>query len=134
MSDEPRDKTAGQSTAMEKIRQSHGGALNAGGTRGNKGGRPPSKLRAMCRKMAGSRLQVLGQISSKKSKASDADKIRAVDVLLKYGVGGSAINVADLRRALHEMSELAHEMFPKDQADAFLTACGPIFQRAITGA
>ncbi len=133
MSDEqrpPERKTTAKTTGVAKVKQSHGGALNRGGTPGNRGGpgRPPSRLRAICRRMAGTRLQVLGQISSKKSKSKDSDKIKAIDVLLKYGMDRS-ISIADLRVALHEMSELAYEMFPKDQADAFLAACGPIYKR-----
>jgi hypothetical protein len=36
-------KTTGATTAIAKIPQPHGGALNAGGTPGNKGGRPPDE-------------------------------------------------------------------------------------------
>jgi hypothetical protein len=124
-------KTTAKTTETETgamVRQSHGGALRNGGTNRGGPGRPPSKLRAICRKMAGTRLQVLGEISSKKSNAKNADKIRAIDVLLRYGMDRS-IDIADVRDALHEMSELAYEMLPKEQADAFLAACGPIFKR-----
>lgn len=87
-------------------KQEGGGALRTGNP-GNRGGpgRPPSRLRALCRRLAGPRLQVLGQISSKKSKSKDSDKIKAIDVLLKYGMDRS-ISVADLRGALDEQRQI----------------------------
>ena len=47
-----------------KVPQPHGGALNAGGTPGNRGGvgRPPSEVRRMAREMFEARLPVLEQI------------------------------------------------------------------------
>jgi hypothetical protein len=45
------EPTTVQETKLAKIPQPHGGALNAGGTPGNRGGRghPPSELRALAR-------------------------------------------------------------------------------------
>ena len=110
------------------VTQPHGGALRNGGTNRGGPGRPPAKLRAQLRRMANTRIQVLASISHKRSTAKDADKIRAIDVMLRYGMDRQ-ISVADLRQALRDMSELAYEMFDKDQADAFLRACGPIFKQ-----
>lgn len=46
-------ETTGQSTAVTKISQPHGGALNSGGTPGNKGGpgRPPGIIRDKFREL-----------------------------------------------------------------------------------
>lgn len=119
-----------KTAAVAKVPQPHGGALNRGGTPGNRGGpgRPPAKLRAQLRRIAATRIPVLASISHRRSTAKDADKIRAIDVILKYGLDRN-ISVADLRHALRDMSELAYQMFDKEQADAFLQACGPIFKQ-----
>jgi hypothetical protein len=52
---QPRPKeTADGTTAIEKVPQPHGGALNRGGTPGNKGGRPPDEFKAIMRELASS--------------------------------------------------------------------------------
>jgi hypothetical protein len=121
------DKTTGDSTAPAKVPQPHGGAINRGGTRGNKGGRPPSKLRAICRKMAGPRLPILGKIAKDETESA-ADRIRAIDTLMKYGLD-RAISVADLRECLRQQSEIAYEYLPKEQADELLARFRPVWSR-----
>ena len=128
MSTPPEGKTPGKTPAVRV--QSHGGALRTGNV-GNRGGpgRPPSKLRSICRQMAGRRLSILGEISSKKSKASNADKIRAVDVLLRYGMGDGSINVADVRSCLREQSEILYERLDADTANALNAAFREIWAK-----
>ena len=48
-----------------KVLQPHGGALNSGGTPGNRGGigRPPSEVRRLAREIFAARLSVLDQIA-----------------------------------------------------------------------
>lgn len=54
-----RPKTTVESTAIVKVPQPHGGALNAGGTPGNAGGgRPKDEFKALCREMASGELTV----------------------------------------------------------------------------
>ena len=47
-------QTTEQTTAPTKIPQPHGGALNSGGTPGNKGGRPLNEFKARMRELADS--------------------------------------------------------------------------------
>lgn len=114
------DKTTGA-----LVKQPHGGALRNGGTNRGGPGRPPSKLRAICRKMAGSRIHILGKIS-KDPDAKDADKIRAIDVLLKHGLDRS-VSIADIRECLRQQSELAYEVLPREMADEFLAQARDIW-------
>lgn len=78
-----RPKTTAPSTAVAKVPQAHGGALNQGGTPGNKGGRPPSAIRAAFRLSLAKRRSVLTKIADSDA-SSDSDRIRAVDTLGKY--------------------------------------------------
>lgn len=91
MTDEPNRGDVGNSgtvSGVTKIKQPHGGALNSGGKPGNKGGpgRPPSALRAKLREAAWRRIDVLRQIADD-PKATQNDRMKAVDLMLKYGVG-----------------------------------------------
>jgi hypothetical protein len=47
----PPPKTTGETTGIAKIPQPHGGALNAGGTPGNKGGRPRNEFIEWCEEL-----------------------------------------------------------------------------------
>jgi len=42
----------GENNGIEKVEQPHGGALNSGGTPGNKGGRPPNLFKEAMRALA----------------------------------------------------------------------------------
>jgi hypothetical protein len=70
------------------VPQSHGGALLTGGVRGHAGGpgRPPSALRERLRGSFAQRVAVLETIADDPG-ADSQDRIRAVDVLAKYGLG-----------------------------------------------
>lgn len=88
-----------------KIPQPHGGALYAGGVPGHRGGpgRPPSMLRELLRGSFAERLAVLeaiadgqpivrvrlpdGSESETVVSASPADRLRALDLMAKYGLG-----------------------------------------------
>ena len=73
---------------IRKIPQPHGGALNSGGTPGNKGGpgASPSELRARLRGSVEERVKIIEEILDDPD-TSTSDRIRCVDVLLKYGLG-----------------------------------------------
>lgn len=80
-------KTTGVSTAIPKIPQPHGGALNAGGTPGNKGGtgRPPSEVRkAFLAALEGGPEALVAIIQSPTSR--DADRIAAIAAAAKIGL------------------------------------------------
>lgn len=70
------------------VPQEHGGALLRGSNWGNKGskGPPTSELRARMRTDVGHNYQVAVDILQD-TKASNADRLRALDLLLKYSVG-----------------------------------------------
>ena len=89
----------------ELVPQAHGGALLAGGKPGNKGGgRTPNELRALFREPLAKLLPVVEQIAEAKdvqevtcphcekklevvSWLKAGDKLKAVDLLGKYGLG-----------------------------------------------
>lgn len=68
--------------------QPHGGALFHGGVPGHRGGtgRPPSAIRERCRGGFDRRIKVLEEIADDPSLPT-RDRIRAIDVLGKYGLG-----------------------------------------------
>jgi hypothetical protein len=118
---ETTERPSAPGTAVAKVRQPHGGALNAGGTPGNKGGRPPSAIRQACR---GDFDQLRGKLVTiaRSRKALDRDRIRAIDVLGKYGLGEQQFAASDVRYALEQTTETIREMLPPAQAEALLSA------------
>jgi hypothetical protein len=78
-------ETTGETTAPTKILQLHGGALNAGGTKGNRGGgRPPEEVRQACRDGFFEHLpKALAVLKSRKS--TNVERLKALDLLGKYG-------------------------------------------------
>ncbi len=81
-------KTPATKPKPELLPQPHGGALRGGGKPGNRGGtgRPPSVIRERCRGSFEDRIVVLEEIADN-PKASASDRIRALDLLGKYGLG-----------------------------------------------
>ena len=91
-----RKKVVVKTTAktMALVPQSHGGALNPGGTLGNRGGtgRPPDLIRQRCREAFDKRIPILEKIADDKvRKGSEQprvrDRIMALDALAKHGFG-----------------------------------------------
>lgn len=98
-------KTAGKSAGPDLVPQPHGGALLSGGVPGNKGGtgRPPSAIRRELRETFADLISHLQRIAAGEvvekvvmpggeeteimRSASVADRIRAMDLLAKYGLG-----------------------------------------------
>ncbi len=68
--------------------QAHGGALYRGGVPGHRGGsgRPPSAIRERCRGGFDRRIKVLEEIADDPT-IPTRDRIRAIDLLGKYGLG-----------------------------------------------
>src|SRR5688500_5267785 len=58
--------TANNTSVPTKVSQPHGGALNSGGTPGNRGGlgRPPSEVRRLAREAFAERLPTLARIAA----------------------------------------------------------------------
>lgn len=99
-------RDTGQPTAPELIPQAHGGALYSGGTPGNRGGK--GRLRSEIQEelrgpLTQTMLKVIQEVADAprtrwvkcecgneievKPPAADADRLRAADIVLKYGTG-----------------------------------------------
>lgn len=83
-------KPSAKSSGRTPVPQPHGGALvpGAGGGRQPRSGRPPSAVKAACRESLGDCIEILGKIADDKT-ARASDRIRAIDVMAKYGLGGN---------------------------------------------
>ena len=109
---------SGELTQAELVQQQHGGALRVGNP-GNRGGpgRPPSALRERLRGSLDERVAVLEEIADNPD-ASDRDRIKAVDILGKYGLGTvREVTVEDVREKLRTTLELLRQELDEDQAD-----------------
>ena len=113
MSDKAKRKQpAGKTTDVTTVEQPHGGALKSGGTPGNAGGlgRPPSAIRTYCRGSFEQRIPILEAIADGVIEAGPKERIRAIDVLAKYGgVDKIAITEAEQPVAPKSGRELAAE-------------------------
>lgn len=83
-----RKKTAAKTADTKLVRQAHGGALLPGGKPGNRGGAGalPSEVRAQLRGSAVQRIGILEQIIDN-PKSTNADRLRAIDIELRYSLG-----------------------------------------------
>lgn len=86
------------------------GALLAGGVPGNRGGtgRPPSVIRERLRGSFDERVKILEQIADD-PKATAADRIKAVDMLAKYGLGTQQEVVGDPEKPQELRVRFVHE-------------------------
>ena len=88
-------------TVPPLVRQPHGGALRTAGTPGNRGGAGavPSELRARLRGSAGERVAIAEDIADDPD-ATNSDRLRALDLLFKYGLGAAeedkVVNIGQL--------------------------------------
>ncbi|MEO8683010.1 MAG: hypothetical protein ABI665_28450 [Vicinamibacterales bacterium] len=118
-----RHKTTAQSTAVAKIPQPHGGALNAGGTPGNNGGRPPSVVRQRARGGFYDRIPTLEKIADS-GRTGDADRIRAISVLGTIGMG-SSMTADDVRERLRLTLAAIRRELSSEDAERVLIAIRP---------
>ncbi len=105
------------------VRQPHGGAILGGGLPGHVGGggRPSSVLRERLRGSFQDRVKVLEEIADD-SKADPQDRIRAIDVLARYGLGVTReLSVDEVRDRLRETVALIRRVLPPEQATEILT-------------
>lgn len=66
---------------------------------------------------------MLRKIARRKT-SKNADRIRAIDVLGKYGMDAT-VRVADVKHALRETQRELYDFLPRDQADALLAKIRP---------
>lgn len=110
------------------VKQPHGGALYAGGVPGNRGGgRPPSAVRQLARLEFEKRIPTLAKLADDKAQKT-RDRIRAVDVLGKYGLGQArGLDEEEFEEVVLRMAEAVQlrtraSSLPSSEADAFLEA------------
>lgn len=80
----------GENYGIAKVPQPHGGALNSGGTPGNKGGtgRPSDRVVAACTQLAEDGVSMLREIvEAPDEQASKDTKIRAWKAAAEIGIG-----------------------------------------------
>jgi hypothetical protein len=120
------------------VPQAHGGALLTGGLPGNAGGRPPSALREAMRTALSARLGVLQDIADGRAirrvkvgaegeetelwvSPDPGDRIRALDVLAKYGLGAATdVTVDQVRERLGRTVEVIRRRLPAELSAAIL--------------
>ena len=130
MSDRANGKTAVKTavaqvrrgTTPDRIPQPHGGALLSGGLPGNRGGigRPPSALRERLRGSFDERVGVLEQIADDQA-ADPQDRIRALEVMGKYGLGPvRELTVDEVRDRLRETVATIQRSLPQAKASEIL--------------
>lgn len=80
-------KTTAKTTAVGAlVPQPNGGALRNGGTNAGGTGRPSSELRRRLKEAGADRIKVLEEIADSKE-VKESDRIKAIDMMLKYGLG-----------------------------------------------
>lgn len=138
-----RDRSADRKTAAKtavagrgdptptRILQAHGGALLAGGAPGNPGGpgRPPTALRERLRGSLEQRVQVLEEIADD-PEADSRDRIRAIDVLAKYGLGTlRELSVEDVRDRLRQTIAIVRGNLPPERVPVVLMELREVWTR-----
>lgn len=114
-------KKSGEKSGVALVPQPHGGAIRRGSQAGNTPGtgRPPSEVSARALGSFDQRIPVLEGIADN-PEAADADRIKAVDKLGKYGFG-EGISRADVRAALSDTVDAIRRAVDPDTADELLT-------------
>ena len=122
-------KSAARKKAIGKkpplVEQPHGGALYRAGVPGNRGGgRPPSAVRRLARLEFEKRIPTLAELADSKTERT-RDRIRAIDVLGKYGLGQArGLDEEEFEAVVLELAGAVQRRLvgalPPAQADAVL--------------
>lgn len=112
-------KTSGETSGPELQPQPHGGALLDGGVHGHRGagGRPPSAIRQHCRGSFDQRVAVLEKIADD-DRATVTDRLRAIDMLGKYGLGTRFDITSDDEKVDRNIDDLFVRIHTKSADDA----------------
>ena len=117
----PRKQKPSKTTALAKRPQPHGGALNAGGTPGNRGGpgRPAEIVKARARNSFYVRIPVLEKVADD-PRSKPRDRINAVDKLGKYGLAQARelVITTDNARAFFDCISAAIREIVPDHVEA----------------
>jgi hypothetical protein len=116
----PEEKSVEKSVAT-MMPARNGGALRKGSAKGNTPGtgRPPSALRAIAREGFAETLPIVKRIA-KSRKAKDADRIRAADVLGKYGMS-TPVTIDDVRERIRQQNDEIREYLSAEQAETLIS-------------
>lgn len=124
-------RTAGDSGKEPgKIPQPHGGALYAGGVPGNRGGgRQPAAIRALFRDAAADRIALLREIADGKVEdASTQDRLRALEILAKYGMGVvKEVSAENVRERVSLTLDVIRARCSPEQATAIINELKPVW-------
>ena len=106
------------------VKPSHGRGMIRRGSRPGEVvpgiGRPPSAIRERLRGSFDERVAVLEDIADSNAE-STADRIRAIDLLAKYGLGTlKEISTEDVAGRLRETIAIIRRRLPKTEAEALL--------------
>lgn len=107
------------------VPQPHGGALRRGGKPGNLGGRPANAIR---RRLRGSFAQRLDTLKDIADNGETGEKLKALDLMAKYGLGTvKELTVDDVRERVAKTVEVIREHLG-EQADALLVKLEPVWR------
>lgn len=116
----------GEKSRRTPIPQPHGGALVPGAGRGPQpgapnAGRPPAAVRALLRESFAARLPLAEAIADN-HKLSPADRLRALDLLARYGLGTTReISVEDVKERLSATVAAVRALVPAPYAEPLLS-------------
>ena len=102
---------------VEKVPQGHGGALNSGGTPGNKGGGDyPDRIKRSLGKLAERGIKdIVKVLDDSKQPATLTELTRLVDVGAKYAVGTKIVLENEMASRLSQLAEMTAEYVPEDK-------------------
>ena len=125
-------ETAARTSAMpaKRVPTHGGGQIFSGGVRGNAGGTgaPSSALRARLRGSVEERVRILEEIADDHS-ALKTDRIRALDVLARYGLGAaSELTFESVRERLVRTIDVLHDELDVEDARRVLMRIAPIWR------
>jgi hypothetical protein len=98
----------------------------SGGTNVGGPGRPPSVIRERCRGSFYQRVNVLEEIADAPD-TMPGDRIRAIDVLGRYGLMTARIDLEEVKIRLSRTIAKIEELCDPDTAERLLTALDPIW-------
>lgn len=118
-------RKSGDKSGVSLVTQPHGGAIRHGSQPGNTPGtgRPPSEVKARALGSFDERITILEGIADR-TDAADADRIRAVDKLGKYGFADGVSRV-EVRKALHATLDEIRAVLSPEVAEGLLASIKP---------
>lgn len=131
----PRKKTTVDKTGRKTgklVPQKHGGALLDGAAHPSRHvpgpGRPPSEIRKRLRGSFDERVRILEELADKDD-ISPADRMKAIDLMAKYGLGTTKeLTVEHVRDRLKQTLDIIQRTLPPEQANALIAELEPVWR------